>query len=78
MVTLEVILRINIVDIIQTKVNNMDQIQRQQWIIEVMNNNNKNNNNNNNNPQTHMAFGGNEMMFQFGDNINLNNSLWSK
>ncbi|PPR94727.1 hypothetical protein GOBAR_AA25935 [Gossypium barbadense] len=43
---------------------------RQQWIIEMMNNNNKN-------PQTHMAFGGNEMMFQFGDNINLNNGLWS-
>ncbi|MBA0709951.1 hypothetical protein Golax_024961, partial [Gossypium laxum] len=67
MVTLEAILRINIEDIVQTKVNNMDQIQRQQWIIEVMKNNNKNNNNNNN-PQTHMAFGGNEMMFQFGLN----------
>ncbi|TYI16122.1 hypothetical protein ES332_A08G232900v1 [Gossypium tomentosum] len=70
MVTLEVISRVIIKDMLQTKVNNMDQIQRQQWIIEMMNNNNKN-------PQTHMAFGGNEMMFQFGDNINLNNGLWS-
>ncbi|MBA0729100.1 hypothetical protein Golax_025374 [Gossypium laxum] len=54
-------------DIMQLDVKNMDPMKRQQWIMELMNNNN----NNNNNPQTHV--GGDEMMFQFDDNINPNN-----
>ncbi|MBA0633680.1 hypothetical protein Godav_029707 [Gossypium davidsonii] len=52
-------------DIVQSDVNNMDPMKRQQWIMDLMNRNN------NNNPQTHV--GGDWMMFQFGDNINPNN-----
>ncbi|XP_038991991.1 agamous-like MADS-box protein AGL80 [Hibiscus syriacus] len=49
--------------------NNMDSMQRQHWIMELMNNNN---------PKSHLGFGGDEMMFPFGDNININNNaLWS-
>ncbi|KAG4112044.1 hypothetical protein ERO13_D13G138701v2, partial [Gossypium hirsutum] len=47
---------------------NMDPMQRQEWIMDLMSNNN-------NNPQTHV--GGDEIMFQFGDNINPNNGLCS-
>ncbi|PPD89488.1 hypothetical protein GOBAR_DD13581 [Gossypium barbadense] len=50
-------------DIMQLDVKKMDPMKRQQWIMELMNNNN--------NPQTHV--GGDEMMFQFDDNINPNN-----
>ncbi|KAK8496168.1 hypothetical protein V6N11_057003 [Hibiscus sabdariffa] len=48
---------------------NVDSMQRQHWIMEFMNNN----------PQNHVGFGGDEMMFPFVDNINLNNNdaLWS-
>nr|KJB22570.1 hypothetical protein B456_004G054700 [Gossypium raimondii] len=53
-------------DIVQADVNEMDPMQREQWIMELMSNNN-------NNPQTHV--GDNGMMFQFGDNINPNNGL---
>ncbi|MBA0786106.1 hypothetical protein Gotri_006723 [Gossypium trilobum] len=59
--------RIGTEDIVQEDVNEMDQIQRQQWIMELKSKNN------NNNPQTHV--GGDGMMFQFGDNINSNNGL---
>ncbi|KAE8732673.1 Agamous-like MADS-box protein AGL90 [Hibiscus syriacus] len=48
--------------------NNVDLMQRQHWIMELMNNNN---------PKSHVGFGGDEMMFPFGDNININNNaLW--
>ncbi|MBA0700471.1 hypothetical protein Goari_022401 [Gossypium aridum] len=57
--------RIGTEDIMQSDVNNMDPMKRQQWIMGLMNKNN------NNNPQTHV--GGDWMMFQFGDNINPNN-----
>ncbi|MBA0672081.1 hypothetical protein Goklo_024241 [Gossypium klotzschianum] len=69
MVAPEAMPRIGTEDIVQEDVNEMDQIQRQQWIMELM----SNNNNNNNSPQTHV--GGDGMMFQFGDNINSNNGL---
>ncbi|KAB2018545.1 hypothetical protein ES319_D08G236700v1 [Gossypium barbadense] len=59
--------RIGTDNIVQEDVNEMDQIQRQQWIMELMSNNN--------NLQTHV--GGDGMMFQFGDNINSNNGLSS-
>ncbi|MBA0709949.1 hypothetical protein Golax_024960, partial [Gossypium laxum] len=42
-------------DIVQAYVNEMDPMQRHQWIMELMSNNN-------NNPQTHV--GGDGMMFQ--------------
>ncbi|XP_022720026.1 agamous-like MADS-box protein AGL80 [Durio zibethinus] len=42
---------------------NMDTMQRQQWIMDLMN------------PQDHVGFGGNEMMLPFGDNNH--NALWS-
>ncbi|MBA0794511.1 hypothetical protein Gohar_018834 [Gossypium harknessii] len=42
-------------DIVQSDVNNMDPMKRQQWIMDLMNKNN------NNNPQTHV--GGDWMMF---------------
>ncbi|KAB2089817.1 hypothetical protein ES319_A03G086500v1 [Gossypium barbadense] len=64
MVMPKAILRTGTKGIVQLDVNNMDPMKRQQWIMELMNNNN-------NNPQTHV--GGDEMMFQFGDNINPNN-----
>ncbi|MBA0825042.1 hypothetical protein Goarm_021662 [Gossypium armourianum] len=67
MVMPKVILRTGTEDIMQLDVKNMDPMKRKQWIMELMNNNN----NNNNNPQTHV--GGDEMMFQFDDNINPNN-----
>ncbi|MBA0709948.1 hypothetical protein Golax_024959, partial [Gossypium laxum] len=44
-------------DIVREDVNEMDQIQREQWILELMSNNS------NKNPQTHV--GGDGMMFQF-------------
>nr|KJB19488.1 hypothetical protein B456_003G105500 [Gossypium raimondii] len=52
-------------DIVQSDVNNMDPMKRQQWIMDLMNKNN------NNNPQTHV--GGDWMRFQFGDDIHPNN-----
>ncbi|PPR85870.1 hypothetical protein GOBAR_AA34816 [Gossypium barbadense] len=66
MVTPEAMPRTGMEDIVQADVNEMDPMQRQQWIMELMSNNN-------NNPQAHV--GDNGMMFQFGDNINPNNSL---
>ncbi|MBA0761453.1 hypothetical protein Gotri_024101 [Gossypium trilobum] len=57
--------KIGTVEIVQSDVNNIDPMKRQQWIMELMNNSN------NNSPQTHE--GGNKMMFQFGHNINPNN-----
>ncbi|MBA0629117.1 hypothetical protein Godav_023724, partial [Gossypium davidsonii] len=65
MVTTEVLARTGTKDIMQPDVNNMDPIQRQQWIKELMSNND--------NPQTHVRV--DEMMFQFCDNINPNNDL---
>ncbi|MBA0735498.1 hypothetical protein Gogos_019343, partial [Gossypium gossypioides] len=53
--------------IVQSDVNNMDPMKRQQWIMDLMNKNN------NNNPQTHV--GDDWMMFQFGDNINPNKPI---
>ncbi|MBA0699454.1 hypothetical protein Goari_001089, partial [Gossypium aridum] len=67
-VTPKAMLRTGTENIVQPDVNNMDPMQRQQWIMDLVCNNN-------NNPQTHV--GGDEMMFQFGDNIKLNNGLWS-
>ncbi|MBA0764040.1 hypothetical protein Gotri_013416 [Gossypium trilobum] len=67
MVAPEAMPRTGTEDIVQEDVNEMDPIQRQQWIMELMSNNS------NNNPQTYV--GGNGMMFQFGDNINPNNGL---
>nr|KJB81656.1 hypothetical protein B456_013G155200 [Gossypium raimondii] len=66
MVTPKAMLRTGTENIVQPDVNNMDPMQRQQWIMDLVCNNN-------NNPQTHV--GGDEMMFQFGDNIKLNNGL---
>ncbi|KAG4188994.1 hypothetical protein ERO13_A08G198550v2 [Gossypium hirsutum] len=66
MVTPEVMLRTGTEDIVQADVNEMDPMQRHQWIMELMSNNN-------NNPQTHV--GGDGMTFQFGENINPNNGL---
>ncbi|TYH80361.1 hypothetical protein ES332_D03G126800v1 [Gossypium tomentosum] len=63
MVMPKVILRTGTEDIMQLDVKKMDPMKRHQWIMELMNNNN--------NPQTHV--GGDEMMFQFDDNINPNN-----
>ncbi|MBA0668317.1 hypothetical protein Goklo_001245, partial [Gossypium klotzschianum] len=68
MVTPKAMLRTGTENIVQPDVNNMDPMQRQQWIMDLVCNNN-------NNPQTHV--GGDEMMFQFGDNIKINNGLWS-
>ncbi|PPS15397.1 hypothetical protein GOBAR_AA05185 [Gossypium barbadense] len=62
----EVMVRKAIEDIVQLDVNNMDPMQRKQWIKELMSNND--------NPQTHV--GVDEMMFQFCDNINPSNDLW--
>ncbi|XWS64399.1 hypothetical protein CRYUN_Cryun05aG0001200 [Craigia yunnanensis] len=42
---------------------NMDTMQRQQWIMDMMN------------PQDHVGFGGDEVMLPFGDNNH--NALWS-
>ncbi|MBA0873842.1 hypothetical protein Goshw_007991, partial [Gossypium schwendimanii] len=67
-VTPKAMLRTGTENIVQPDVNNMDPMQRQQWIMNLVCNNN-------NNPQTHVC--GDEMMFQFGDNIKLNNGLWS-
>ncbi|KAB2062809.1 hypothetical protein ES319_A10G175700v1 [Gossypium barbadense] len=67
MVAPKVVSRIGTEDIVQPDVNNMDPMQRQQWIMELVSNNN--------NPQTHV--GADEMMFQFCDNINPNSDLWS-
>ncbi|MBA0647299.1 hypothetical protein Goklo_015195 [Gossypium klotzschianum] len=59
-------------DMVQGEVNNMDWMQRQQWIMELMNNNN------NPQTQTHVGFSGEETVFPFGDKIhNVNNGLWS-
>ncbi|TYJ23815.1 hypothetical protein E1A91_A08G218000v1 [Gossypium mustelinum] len=66
MVTPEVMLKTGTEDIVQADVNEMDPMQRHQWIMELMSNNN-------NNPQTHV--GGDGMTFQFGENINPNNGL---
>ncbi|KAK5813510.1 agamous-like MADS-box protein AGL80 [Gossypium arboreum] len=66
MVTPEVMLRTGTEDIVQADVNEMDPMQRHQWIMELISNNN-------NNPQTHV--GGDGMTFQFGENINPNNGL---
>ncbi|KAG4189892.1 hypothetical protein ERO13_A08G252000v2 [Gossypium hirsutum] len=62
-------------DMVQGEVNNMDWMQRQQWIMELMNNNN----NPQTQTQTHVGFNGEETVFPFGDNINpnVNNGLWS-
>ncbi|KAB2072151.1 hypothetical protein ES319_A08G271900v1 [Gossypium barbadense] len=62
-------------DMVQGEVNNMDWMQRQQWIMELMNNNN----NPQTQTQTHVGFNGEETVFPFGDNINPNvyNGLWS-
>ncbi|MBA0843813.1 hypothetical protein Goarm_000972, partial [Gossypium armourianum] len=68
MVIPKAMLRTGTENIVQPDVNNMDPMQRQQWIMDLVCNNN-------NNPQTHV--GGDEMMLQFGDNIKLNNGLWS-
>ncbi|TYI47283.1 hypothetical protein E1A91_D13G162000v1, partial [Gossypium mustelinum] len=68
MVTPEVMPRTGTENIVQPDVKNMDPMQRQEWIMDLMSNNN-------NNPQTHV--GGDEIMFQFGDNINPNNGLCS-
>ncbi|MBA0783529.1 hypothetical protein Gotri_001229 [Gossypium trilobum] len=68
MVTPEAMPRTGTENIVQSDVKNMDPMQRQQWIMDLMSNNN-------NNPQTHV--GGDEIMFQFGDNINPNNGLCS-
>ncbi|XVE89494.1 hypothetical protein DITRI_Ditri20bG0001100 [Diplodiscus trichospermus] len=43
---------------------NIDTMQRQQWFMDMMMN-----------PQDHVGFGGDEMMFPFGDNNH--NALWS-
>ncbi|MBA0678403.1 hypothetical protein Goari_019753 [Gossypium aridum] len=57
--------KIGVEEIVQLDVNNIDQMKRQQWIMELINNSN------NSSPQTYV--GGNKMMFQFGHNINPNN-----
>ncbi|KAE8687277.1 Agamous-like MADS-box protein AGL80 [Hibiscus syriacus] len=63
--------RMSVGETVQSEVNNnVDSMQRQHWIMELMNNNN--------NPRSHVGFGGDEMMLPFGDNININNNpLWS-
>ncbi|MFQ6650438.1 hypothetical protein Gotur_023289 [Gossypium turneri] len=68
MVTPEAMPRTGTENIVQPDVKNMDPMQRQQWIMDLMSNKNKN-------PPTHV--GGDEIMFQFGDNINPNNGLFS-
>ncbi|GMI94277.1 hypothetical protein HRI_003097000 [Hibiscus trionum] len=61
--------RASVGESVQTETNNnFESMQRQHWIMELMNTN----------PQSHVGFGGDEMMFPFGDNINVNNNaLWS-
>ncbi|MBA0699456.1 hypothetical protein Goari_001090 [Gossypium aridum] len=68
MVTPKAMPRTGTENIVQPDVKKMDPMQRQQWIMDLISNNN-------NNPQTHV--GGDEIMFQFGDNINPNNGLCS-
>ncbi|KAE8711491.1 hypothetical protein F3Y22_tig00110290pilonHSYRG00025 [Hibiscus syriacus] len=58
--------RTSLGDSVQTEANNMYSMQGQHWTMELMNNN----------PQSHVGFGGYEMVSPFGDNINVNNNAF--
>ncbi|KAE8711490.1 Agamous-like MADS-box protein AGL80 [Hibiscus syriacus] len=58
--------RTSLGDSVQTEANNMYSMEGQHWTMELMNNN----------PQSYVGFGDDEMVFPFGDNINVNNNAF--
>ncbi|XP_039003304.1 agamous-like MADS-box protein AGL80 [Hibiscus syriacus] len=60
--------RTTVGDNVQTEANNIDSMQVQYWTTELMNDN----------PLSHVRFCGDEMVFPFVDNVNVNNNSFSE